>query len=139
MAFEHARPIEGAVATAGVDERMTFLKKTYGHLAGAIGLFVLLEYLFIPSELGMRWVFWAATGWAFGYTCYGVGRHLSLQRYVWLGASGGLASTLVLFLPFSFGVVSLLFWCSWGLILFASGGIALRKAFQPEGSLPDDR
>jgi len=34
-----------AVANAGVDERVTFIRRTYAHLAGAIALFVVLEYL----------------------------------------------------------------------------------------------
>lgn len=65
MAFgqaQHVRPIAGAVATAGVNERVTFIRKTYAHLGGAIGLFVLAEYLFVTSELGARWTFWALGG-----------------------------------------------------------------------------
>ena len=57
------RPIVGAVATAGVNERLTFIKKTYAHLAGAIGLFVLLEYLFLQTELADRWTGWALSGY----------------------------------------------------------------------------
>lgn len=65
MAFaQQVRPIPGAVATAGVNERMTFVKKTYAHLAGAIGAFVLLEYFLLTSEIGMRWVVWTlSTSW----------------------------------------------------------------------------
>ena len=38
MAFaQSARPIPGAVATLGVSDRVTFLRKTYGHLAGRAG------------------------------------------------------------------------------------------------------
>lgn len=58
----HARPIPGAVATAGVDERMTFVRKTYAHLGGAIGLFVLLEYAFLQTELAYQWAQWALSG-----------------------------------------------------------------------------
>jgi hypothetical protein len=56
---QNARPIEGAVATVGVDERVAFIRRTYMHLAGAIALFVGLEYLFLTSELGASWVIWA--------------------------------------------------------------------------------
>lgn len=56
------RSIPGAVATAGVDERMAFVRKTYAHLGGAIGAFVLLEYLFLQTELAMRWAEWALRG-----------------------------------------------------------------------------
>ena len=44
MAFAQAarRPIEGAVATMGVSDRVTFLRKTYAHLGGALIAFTLL-------------------------------------------------------------------------------------------------
>ena len=58
----HARPIPGAVATAGVNERMNFVRRTYAHLGGAIGLFVLLEYAFLQTELAYRWATWALQG-----------------------------------------------------------------------------
>lgn len=65
MAFgqaRFARPIEGAVATAGVNERATFIRKTYAHLGGAIGLFVLFEYLFLQTEMARGWTMWALNG-----------------------------------------------------------------------------
>lgn len=67
MAFaQTARPIPGAVATAGVNERLTFIRKTYAHLAAAIGLFVVLEYFLLQSQLGLDWVIWAYSGnWLF--------------------------------------------------------------------------
>lgn len=57
------RPIPGAVATVGVNERVTFIKKTYAHLGGAIGLFILLEYLFLQTEIAARWTMFALSGW----------------------------------------------------------------------------
>ena len=42
-----ARSIPGAVATLGANERMTFVRKTYAHLTGAIFVFAFLEYLFL--------------------------------------------------------------------------------------------
>ena len=74
--------------------------------------------------------FWTVTGWAFGYTLIGVGRHIDLTRYVWLGSLGGLASTLVLFLPLPFGQISLIFWESWGFLLLISGGMALQRVIR---------
>ena len=53
------RPIPGAVATVGVNERSVFIKKTYAHLAGAVGTFVLLEYLFLKTELAAKFAYWA--------------------------------------------------------------------------------
>lgn len=46
----HNRPIPNAVATAGVDERVTFLRKTYGHLFGAILAFAALEYALLSKS-----------------------------------------------------------------------------------------
>jgi FtsH-binding integral membrane protein len=66
MAFGQARdmrPIPGAVATAGVNERATFIRKTYAHLAGAIGAFVLFEYLFVPTAAAQSWIHWATSGY----------------------------------------------------------------------------
>ncbi len=47
---QNYRPIAGAVATVGVSERVTFLRKTYAHLAGAILAFVALEYLLLDMS-----------------------------------------------------------------------------------------
>jgi FtsH-binding integral membrane protein len=38
----NARPIAGAVATQGVSDRVTFLRKTYAHLGGALVAFALV-------------------------------------------------------------------------------------------------
>jgi hypothetical protein len=72
---------------------------------------------------------WAATGWSLGYTLIGVGRHIDLARYVRLGVIGGLASTLLLFLPLTFGQTALVFGLSWCLLLAVSGTVALRREF----------
>jgi len=57
----------------------------------------------------------------------GVGQHVGISRYVWLGAVGGSVSTLVLFLPLTFGQTALVFGLSWSLMLMVSGTIALRR------------
>ncbi|WP_428265416.1 Bax inhibitor-1/YccA family protein [Haliangium sp.] len=62
MQQAYARPIPGAVATAGVNERVAFLRKTYAHLGGAIGLFVLLEAMFLNSSAGESFAMWAFSG-----------------------------------------------------------------------------
>src|SRR5688500_16304130 len=36
MALAHSRPIEGAVATLGVSDRVAFLRRTYAHLTVAL-------------------------------------------------------------------------------------------------------
>jgi uncharacterized protein len=56
------RSIPGAVATAGVNERVAFLRRTYGHLAAAIFALVGVTYAFANSELGARFTFWAFSG-----------------------------------------------------------------------------
>ena len=48
------RSIPGAVATLGVDVRREFLKKTYGHLLGAILAFVGLEYALLSKASPLR-------------------------------------------------------------------------------------
>ncbi len=47
---QNHRTIPGAVATIGVNERVTFLRKTYGHLLGAILAFVALEYALLDMS-----------------------------------------------------------------------------------------
>ncbi len=44
--------VEGAVAFAAGEERVSFIKKTYAHLAGAVAAFVALEALLVNSQLG---------------------------------------------------------------------------------------
>lgn len=58
------RPIAGAVATVGVSDRVTFLRKTYAHLGGALIAFAgvtafMMAYM---SELSLRWAFWGSRG-----------------------------------------------------------------------------
>lgn len=71
---------------------------------------------------------WVATGWAFGYTLVGVGREIGLKRYIWLGAVGGIASTVLLFLPLTFGQIAIVLYGAWALVLGISGAITLRRA-----------
>jgi uncharacterized protein len=56
------RTIPGAVATIGVNERVAFLRRTYGHLGAAILAFVGVAYFMVNSELGARFTFWAFSG-----------------------------------------------------------------------------
>ena len=68
MAFAQAarsyRPIEGAVATVGVSDRVAFLRKTYAHLGGALIAFAALTAFMMSqmSELSLRWAFWGSQG-----------------------------------------------------------------------------
>lgn len=80
------------VSETGESERVAFIRKTYWHLAGAVGVFVLLESLFIKLGLGVvalqllgtsqySWlivlggfmlVSWVAEKWATGSTSLGM-------------------------------------------------------------------
>jgi FtsH-binding integral membrane protein len=66
MAFAaaSARPIEGAVATLGVSDRVTFIRKTYAHLGGALIAFavvtaVMMKYM---TELSLKLSFAGGSG-----------------------------------------------------------------------------
>lgn len=71
---------------------------------------------------------WAATGWSFGYTLVGMGRELRLPRYIWLGLTGSVLSTVLLLLQLTFAQAALVFGLSWCLLLSASGIFTLRQA-----------
>lgn len=60
------------VADASVDERSQFIRRTYAHLAGAIGAFIVLEYFLIQSPLAKAML-----------------RFISGSRYGWLMILGG--------------------------------------------------
>ena len=59
----------GAVATVGVNERVTFLRKTYAHLGGAIFAFVALEYMLLDvggplfNAITVPWLKLVQTSW----------------------------------------------------------------------------
>ncbi len=60
MAFaQSARPIQGAVATLGVSDRVTFLRKTYAHLGGSLIAFALVTWFMINymTELSLKFTF----------------------------------------------------------------------------------
>ncbi len=55
MAFGRpATMAAGAAAGARVDERVSFIRRTYSHLAGAIALFVLLEAVLLQMPFAQR-------------------------------------------------------------------------------------
>ncbi len=97
-------------------------------LIGGIGLGLVLRFLGRIDDIFILRMLWASTGWSFGYTLVGVGRHIGLSRYIWLGVVGGLVSTVELFLPLNFYQSALVFGLSWSLLLTVSGAMALRQA-----------
>jgi len=57
MAYAQAaqRPIPGAVATLGVSDRVTFLRKTYAHLGGALIAFAVVTWAIMNFMTGLSW------------------------------------------------------------------------------------
>jgi len=64
MALAHSRPIEGAVATLGVSERVTFLRKTYAHLTVALIGFAAIAggMMRFTTEASWKFSSWAILG-----------------------------------------------------------------------------
>jgi FtsH-binding integral membrane protein len=65
MAFaQSARPIQGAVATLGVSDRVTFLRKTYAHLGASLIAFALVTWFMINymTELSLKFTFGTGGG-----------------------------------------------------------------------------
>jgi FtsH-binding integral membrane protein len=99
MSYSMEYPVSAADARA--DARATFIRKTYGHLAGAILAFIGVEYLLLQSPFArdislammggrMSWmlvlgafmvVSWVATSWAQSDTSRGM-QYLGLSLYV---------------------------------------------------------
>ena len=59
------RPIRGAVATLGVSERVSFLRRTYAHLTGAVVVWAVVTALFMRTEASLRYTMWSAHGYNF--------------------------------------------------------------------------
>jgi len=96
-------------------------------LGGVVLGLILLSTGKVDKSFVLR-MLWTATGWGFGYTLIGMGREIGLRRYIWLGASGGLASTILLFLPLTFGQTAIVLNGAWALALGISGVIVLHRA-----------
>jgi hypothetical protein len=120
--------------TGNVTPTMTVVPRRVNLIAAAIliigigGGVVLWTRGVVDDVFALR-MLWAATGWSFGYTLYGVGRQIGITRYVWIGPLGGLASSLVLFFTISFSQAALALGLGWGVVLAASGVITLRQAW----------
>ena len=64
MGFATSRSIEGAVATLGVSDRVSFLRKTYAHLGVALIAFAVITGGMIRFTPKISWGFskWALQG-----------------------------------------------------------------------------
>jgi len=62
MALAHSRPIEGAVATLGVSDRVAFLRRVYGHLGVALVAWVAGSTLLFGTDFSLKFSEWALSG-----------------------------------------------------------------------------
>lgn len=62
MEYAYQRPIEGAVATLGVSDRVSFLRKTYAHLGVALIAFAALTGGLMQTTFSARFTYWAFGG-----------------------------------------------------------------------------
>jgi len=114
MAFAQAsaRPIEGAVATIGVSDRVAFLRKTYAHLGIALLAFAAITggMMRYATETSIKWSAWALNGrwnWAIvlillmvvGYVAERLARSESSRGLQYLGLGIGVAAYSFLFQP----------------------------------------
>jgi FtsH-binding integral membrane protein len=66
MAFaQSSRPIEGAVATLGVSDRITFLRRTYAHLGVALIAFAVITggMMTFATQTSIKFTLWATNGY----------------------------------------------------------------------------
>jgi FtsH-binding integral membrane protein len=62
QAAAQQRSIPGAVATVGVNDRVAFLRRTYGLLAGAILALVAVTYGFMQTSFAAQFTMWSVQG-----------------------------------------------------------------------------
>jgi FtsH-binding integral membrane protein len=108
------RSIPGAVATVGVNERVAFLRRTYGHLGVAILAFVAFTYGFMQTGLAGRFTAWALFGGAYnwlivlgafmlvGYITERLARSETSRGVQYVGLALGVASYAVIITPLLF-------------------------------------
>ncbi len=115
MAFAQsssARPIEGAVATMGVSDRVAFLRKTYAHLGVALIAFAVLTagIIRLAPETSLRFSAWALGGrlnWLVvmglfilvGYVAEHLARSSTSRGVQYAGLAIGVASWSLLLQP----------------------------------------
>ena len=107
-----ARPIEGAVATMGVSDRVAFLRKTYAHLGVALIAFAaitggMMRYTTLTSLKFSSWAWNGPWNWLMvlglfmlvGYVAERLARSNTSRGLQYLGLGIGVASYAVLFQP----------------------------------------
>lgn len=112
MAFASTRPIEGAVATQGVSDRISFLRKTYAHLGVALLAFAGLTGGFLrfapeQSFAFSKWALSSTFSWilvlvafmAVGYVAERLARSESSRGMQYLGLAIGVGSFAMILQP----------------------------------------
>jgi FtsH-binding integral membrane protein len=112
MALAHSRPIDGAVATLGVSERVAFLRKTYAHLGIALLAWVgFTTFLFRATpEFSLKFSQWALNGrwnWflviaafmAVGWITSALARSEASRGIQYLGLGLGVAAEALILQP----------------------------------------
>ena len=81
---------------------------------------------------------WAAAGWSAGVVLVGLGRHIGVARYLWLGVMGVLISTIVLVLPLTSGQTGLVFGVAWGLVFAVAGTVTGGRMWSSQRTAKND-
>lgn len=95
-------------------------------LLGIITSATLFYYGRIDEASVMRMIL-VSVGWGTGIILYGLGRATGLERYLWMGVVGGIATTGLVFTELTYGQTALLMGVSWGVALIISGALILRR------------
>ena len=87
----------------------------------------LMSQGYVDQEFVLRTLV-SSSGIATGIVFLGMGKELDLQRYKWIGAVGGILSTVIIFVPISFSIAWLVLGIIWMVVLTISGSWAFRKS-----------
>ena len=98
------------VAQARPDERALFIRRTYGHLAAAVGAFIGIEYVLLQSDLGERmlsfimgnqygWLMFLGAFMIAGLLARGLAANVSSVSLQYVGLTIYILAEAILFLP----------------------------------------
>jgi len=110
--------LAGSVAEASSDVRALFIRRTYGHLAGAVGAFIALEYLLLQSPVAdfmLKVAFGTSFGWlgvlaAFmvcGWMARGLASSTASVPMQYAGLALYIVAEAVIFLPLIYLALSM--------------------------------
>ncbi|MBA3455095.1 MAG: Bax inhibitor-1 family protein [Deltaproteobacteria bacterium] len=138
-----ARPIEGAVATLGVSDRVTFLRKTYAHLGIALVAFAAMTGGLMRFAPEVSWGFskWALQGtWTWlaviglfmvvGYVAERLARSESSKGVQYVGLGIGVAAYAILLQPMLW-ILMLKFGNAETMFVFTESGNEVIPALSP--------